>query len=284
MAERLKIVTDSTADLPAKIAGENAIEIVPLNVHFGEEVLKDGVEIWAEEFYHRFKNEAVLPNTSQPSPAEFVRVYEKLAAGADHIISIHISEKLSGTISSASLAAEMVKDKIPVTVIDSKFVSMALGMSVLQAARMIQAGADRASVLAEVERVHRSQAIFFTVETLAYLNRTGRIGKASALLGSLLNIRPILSFEDGLIVPVERFRGSPAKANVHLLELLGESLGSRSCLVSLVHADAEEEAERLLELLPGYVQAKEVILSTIGPIVGSHAGPGTIGVIAVPEP
>ena len=112
MAERLRIVTDSTADLPAKVIKDLAIEVVPLNVHFGEEVLKDGEEIWAEEFYHRMKNEAILPNTSQPSPAEFARVYESLAATADHVISIHISEKLSGTLSSAYMAAEMVKDTI----------------------------------------------------------------------------------------------------------------------------------------------------------------------------
>lgn len=284
MAERLRIVTDSTADLPEEIRKAHRIEVVPLNVHFGEEVLKDGEEIWAEEFYHRLKSEGTLANTSQPSPAEFVKVYERLAGEADHIFSIHISEKMSGTVSSAQLAAEMVQGKIGVTVIDSELVSMALGFVVLAAARAVMAGGGREEVVSAIERVRREIRVYFTVETLAYLNRTGRIGKASALLGSLLNIRPILSLAEGLIVPVEKFRGTPAKANLRLLELLGEAMGGRPCRVALVHADVPEEAERLKSLLLQYVRIEEFFLSMIGPIVGAHAGPGTIGVMAVPVP
>ena len=118
--------------MPAKVLKDYSIEVVPLNVHFGEEVLKDGEEIWAEEFYHRLKHEAILPNTSQPSPAEFARVYEALCGEAECIISIHLSEKLSGTLSSAYIAAEMVADKVPVTVIDSRVVSMGLGLIVIR--------------------------------------------------------------------------------------------------------------------------------------------------------
>jgi len=284
VSERLKIVTDSTADLPAQILKDYSIEVVPLNVHFGEEVLKDGEEIWAEEFYHRLKSEATLPNTSQPSPAEFARVYEGLADAADHIISIHISEKLSGTLSSAYLAAEMVKDRIPVTVIDSQVVSMGLGLLAILAARRAMAGAGLAEVKGEIGRAQAGLRLYFTVETLAHLNRTGRTGKASALVGSLLNIRPVLSFSDGSIVPEEKFRGSAAKANVRLMEILGEAMGGQSCIAALVHADAADEAERLRQLLPDYVKAKEVIVSTVGPIVGVHAGPGAIGVMAAPLP
>lgn len=282
VAERLRIVTDSTADLPAKVLKDHQIEVVPLNVHFGEEVLKDGEEIWAEEFYHRMKSEAHLPNTSQPSPAEFARVYEDLAKTADCILSIHISEKLSGTLSSAHLAAEMVKDQVEVVVIDSRVVSMGLGLITIAAARAVSAGAGRAEVEAEIARMQDQMALYFTVETLANLNRTGRIGMASALVGSLLNIRPILSFADGQIVPVEKFRGSAGKANLRLLELLSEAMAGEPCHLALVHADVPEEARRLEEILPQYVKPVEVFVSTIGPIVGVHAGQGTIGVIAVP--
>lgn len=284
MAERLKIVTDSTADLPAKVLKEYGIEVVPLNVHFGEEVLKDGEEIWAEEFYHRMQNEAVLPNTSQPSPAEFARVYESLAATADRVISIHISEKLSGTLSSAHLATEMVKDTIGVTVIDSRVVSMGLGLMVIGAARAAMAGLGSGGVKTEIARIQKELSLYFTVETLANLNRTGRIGKASALMGSLLNIRPILSFAGGQIVPVEKFRGSSAKANLRLLELLGSAMADRPCSVALVHANIPDEARRLEELLPRYMRPAETFISTIGPIVGVHAGQGTIGIMAVPKP
>ncbi|MCL6615469.1 MAG: DegV family protein, partial [Firmicutes bacterium] len=177
-----------------------------------------------------------------------------------------------------------VQGKIGVTVIDSELVSMALGFVVLAAARAVMAGGGREEVVSAIERVRREIRVYFTVETLAYLNRTGRIGKASALLGSLLNIRPILSLAEGLIVPVEKFRGTPAKANLRLLELLGEAMGGRPCRVALVHADVPEEAERLKSLLPQYVRIEEFFLSMIGPIVGAHAGPGTIGVMAVPVP
>ncbi|MGE5551665.1 MAG: DegV family protein [Bacteroidota bacterium] len=278
----IRIVTDSTADLPPKAVRDHKIKVVPLNVHFGEEVLRDGEEIWAEEFYHRLKNNSTLPNTSQPSPAEFVKVYEALADEADHIVSLHISEKLSGTLSSAHMAAEMVRDRIPVTVIDSTVVSMGLGLMVVLAARAIEAGADLAGVLGEIERARTELDLYFTVETLAHLNRTGRIGKASALIGSLLNIRPILSFSEGLIVPREKYRGSSAKANMRLLELIGESMRDRPCTAALVHADVPEEAARLLEMVPNYIKAKETFVSTVGPIVGAHAGPGTIGIMAVP--
>lgn len=282
MAERLRIVTDSTADLPAKAVKDYRLEVVPLNVHFGEEVLKDGEEIWAEEFYHRLKSEVALPNTSQPSPAEFARVYEALAPDTDHIISIHISEKLSGTLSSAYMAAEMVRDKVPVTVVDSTVASMGLGLIAIAAARAIENGADRAAVLAEIERARTQLDLYFTVETLANLNRTGRIGKASALIGSLLNIRPVLTFNDGQIVPHEKYRGSSTKANMRLLELLGAAMGDRPCTAALVHADVPDEAARLADLAPQYLKAKEIFVSTIGPIVGTHAGPGTVGVMAIP--
>lgn len=283
MAERIGIVTDSTADLPAEIVKRYAIEVIPLNVHFGEEVLKDGEEIWAEEFYHRLENGGTLANTSQPSPAEFAKIYEDLGSRCDRILSIHISEKLSGTMSSATLAAEMVRDRVEVTVVDSLVVSMGLGLIAMAAARMAAEGRGFDEIMAEVERYRREMRIFFTVETLAYLNRTGRIGKAAALMGSLLNIRPILSLNDGLIVPVEKFRGSATKANQRLLELAGKAMGDNPCVVSVVHANAASEADRLVKMLPEYVRAKEVHVSMIGPIVGAHAGPGTIGVMAVPE-
>jgi len=282
VAERLMIVTDSTADLPARVIKDHDITVVPLNVHFGEEVLKDGEEIWAEEFYHRMHNEAVLPNTSQPSPAEFARVYEILAAKTDHILSIHISEKLSGTIGAASLAAEMVRDKVKVTVIDSNVVCMGLGLVVYTAAKAVAQGVGRTDVLAEIERAKREVGVYFTVESLAHLNRTGRIGKASALIGSLLNIRPILGFDQGVIVPVEKFRGSSSKANVRLLEILAEAMRGRPCYTALVHADLPDEAARLQEIIPTMFKSEEQFTSIVGPIVGVHAGPGAIGVMAVP--
>lgn len=181
----VKIVTDSTADLPEKIVSKYGIGVVPLNVHFGEEVYKDGVDIWGEEFYNKLCNEPTLPNTSQPAPGEFLKVYQQIAKPGDTIISIHISRLMSGTADSAKLAAEMMGADYRIEVVDSEHVTMSLGVLVLQAAKAAQNGESADAIMAKLTKWKKEISIFFTIKSLDYLHRTGRIGKASVFMGSL---------------------------------------------------------------------------------------------------
>lgn len=279
----VKIVTDSTADLPYKFLSEHGIGVVPLNVHFGEEVLKDGVDIWSEEFYHRLKNGPILPNTSQPAPGEFLNVYRKTAVPGDVIISLHISEAMSGTLGSARIAAEMLGPEYDVRIINSQTVCMPLGLFALKAARLANAGADADTIIHQIKKWQNDIEIYFTVNSLEYLQRTGRIGKASALLGTLLNIKPLLSIVDGVIVPVEKVRGNFLKVAQLMVENLEAKFGKRRVTLSIVHTEIPEAVQALRDLALDRLHVGEYYSSLIGPVVGSHAGPNTIGIIALPE-
>ena len=276
------ILTDSTADLPKKVADAYHISVMPLNLHFGEEILKDGEDIWAEEFYHRLSFEASLPTTSQPSPGEFVDLYRRVAKKGDTVLSIHLSEKLSGTINSSRLAGEMLKEEIEVISIDSAFVTMPFALVVLEAAKAIQKGLDLEGILSRIEWAKQHMAFYFTVGGLEHLHRTGRIGKATTLLGNLLNIRPVLSMKDGLIVPVEKFRGNSNRLDRRFLELIRADLGEDPAEAFLIHANAPDEAKRLEEACRENIPGVEVSSAIAGPIVGVHAGPGAFGLAALP--
>lgn len=278
----VKIVTDSTADIPSNLITEYGIEVVPLNVHFGEEVFKDGVDIWSEEFYNKLRNEPLLPNTSQPSPGEFLKAYQKIAQPGDTIISIHISHEMSGTIDSAELAAQMAGADYQIRVVDSRNVSMGLGIIVLKAAKAAKNGETADSILAKLSEWKQEVSVYFTLKSLEYLHRTGRIGKASALLGSLLSIKPILQIEDGLIVPSEKIRGNYQKVAELMVEKLADRYGSRPLLTSIVHTELPGELEILKTEAQKKLNIDELVINLIGPIVGTHAGPYTIGIIAIP--
>lgn len=276
------ILTDSTADLPKKVADAHDISVMPLNLHFGEEILKDGEDIWAEEFYHRLSFEASLPTTSQPSPGEFVDLYRRIAKKGDTVLSIHLSEKLSGTINSSRLAGEILKGEIEVISIDSAFVTMPFALVVLEAAKAKEEGQDLEGILSRIEWAKQHMAFYFTVGSLEHLHRTGRIGKATTLLGNLLNIRPVLSMKDGLIVPVEKFRGNSNRLDRRFLELIRADLAEEPAEVFLIHANAIDEAKRLEEACRENIPGVEVSSAIAGPIVGVHAGPGAFGIAALP--
>lgn len=278
----VKIVTDSTADIPDKYIKQYGIGVVPLNIHFGEEVLKDGVDIWSDEFYHRLKNEALLPNTSQPAPGEFLEVYQAISEPGDTIISLHVSEAMSGTAGSARIAAGMLADRNRIEVIDSQYACMGLGMIVMRLAQMAIAGAELEDIVSKLSSLREKLTVYFTVNSLEYLSRTGRIGKAAALLGGLLNIKPILEIEDGVIAPVEKVRGNFQKVAVEMVGKLSEKYGDQPLELWLVHSELPElittlqrEAEKKLHIAKSYS-------GIIGPVVGAHAGPYTVGAIALP--
>ncbi|HOP73745.1 MAG TPA: DegV family protein [Bacillota bacterium] len=278
----VKIVTDSTADIPEKLVKEYGIGVVPLNIHFGDEVLKDGVDIWSEEFYHRLKNEAVLPTTSQPAPGEFLKVYESIGEPGDTIISIHISGEMSGTVRTARIAADMLEDKLKIHVIDSRYVCMALGMLVLRAAKLAKEGASPEVIIAEVERLSKELAVYFTVNSLEYLSRNGRIGKATSFLGGLLNIKPLLGIEGGVIVPTERIRGNFSKIATELVTRFVERYGEKPVELWCVHTEMPELAVALQQEAMKRLNVAASHIGLIGPIVGTHAGPYIVGMIGLP--
>ncbi|HBE78022.1 MAG TPA: DegV family protein [Firmicutes bacterium] len=279
----LKIVTDSTADLPLRWIRELNITVVPLNIHFGDEVYKDGVDIWSEEFYNRLRNEPLLPNTSQPSPGEFLKIYQSIASPGDTIIGIYISQEMSGTAGSAKIAAELPGNSCRIEIIDSRFVSMALGLIVIKAARMAKNNnVTAAEIIAAIHDWQKQIAIYFTLNSLEYLHRTGRIGKASTLLGSLLNIRPILSISDGVIIPSEKVRGNIQKVASVMVEKLVQQYGKTPLMICVLHTEIPEVAQILQGIAEKNLNIAESYPSIVGPIVGSHAGPNTVGIIALP--
>ncbi len=274
---RIAIVTDSTADLPPALRDELGITVVPLNVHFGDQVFRDQVDLSTEAFMERLTRSAVLPHTSQPSPGAFATVFEELAREHDGIISIHISGKLSGTVQSAQLAKTQLADRIPIEVIDSRNASLGLGLQVLRAAELAATGLGLADLARQLrDETDRYHLVFF-VDTLEYLQRGGRIGRAAALAGSVLRLKPVLRIEEGQVVPHERTR-TRARA-LAVLEQFVRSL-ARIERFAVVHSTSPEDAERLAVSLGSLTPQKPPIVATFGPVVATHAGPGAVGVIA----
>lgn len=278
MAARTAIVTDSTADLPADLLKGLDVSVVPLTVMLDGQSYGDGVDISAAEFYERLSASPGHPTTSQPSPGQFEEVYRRLLEDHDEVVSVHISERLSGTLASARSAAEAV-DAERVRILDSELVSMPLAAVVLAAARVADRGAPAAEVMDEAIRLRDRIAVYFAVSTLEYLRRGGRIGAASALLGSVLQIKPILTIADGQVAPLERVRTSDRALNriVELAEAVDE--GGGLCLV-IGHAAAQAQAETIAERLES--RAETLIVQPLGPVVGAHAGPGTVGLAVYP--
>ncbi len=274
---RVAVVTDSMADLPREMAEEHGVSIVPLTVIFGEETFLDGVDMNSHAFFTRLKTSSVMPSTSQPSPADFIQVYDNLLKTHDHIVSVHASHKLSGTYQSACIARDTLESRA-IDVVDSKQVTMCEGLAVLDAARAAQRGASREEVCEAVSRVAGSVQLLFTVDTLEFLERNGRIGKAASLLGTLLSIKPIIHLEDGEVAPVDKVLGA-RRLLPRAIELMDKAIGgSRAICAAVLHADAQEKAEEWKGEIEKKFKCEELIVAEVGPVVGTHAGPGAVGV------
>ncbi|HEY4913300.1 MAG TPA: DegV family protein [Candidatus Dormibacteraeota bacterium] len=274
----MAIVTDSTADLPPELTLSRAITVVPLTLNFDGQSLLDGVDIRPGEFYRRLHSITTHPTTSQPSPGRFAEVYSSLLAHHDAVVSIHISQKLSGTYESARQAAGMT-DPQRVRVIDSELVSMSLGLITLAAASLAAGGATAETIVAKVIDMRASVQTYFSVATLEFLRRGGRIGRASALLGSVLQVKPVLCIRDGLVTPLERVRTFERALN-RVVELTREVDRGHGVCVIVGHADAEADAERIGRELDSI--AETLMIQPLGPVVGAHAGPGVVGVGCYP--
>jgi len=275
------LVTDSTAYLPPELVERYRITVVPLYVRFGEEVFRDGVDISPEQFYARLRTSPVMPATSQPSAGDFLEAYRRLIeGGASAIISIHISTKMSGTVPSALLAREQIP-QVPIFVVDSLSTSMGLGFQVLEAARLLEAGRPPEEVVQAVEALRGRIRILFVVDTLEFLHRGGRIGGAQAFLGSLLNLKPLLAVRDGQVDAVERVR-TKRRAIQRMLEILAAEAGDRPMRVAVIHGGVPEEAAGLHDEVRSRLNCQELYVAELSPVIGTHAGPGTVGVVTCP--
>jgi DegV family protein with EDD domain len=275
-AENTAIVVDSTADFPEAPQRFPNWRVVPLYVRFGEESYRDYVELEPEEFYARLRTASETPTTSQPTPGDFLATYEELG-GYERILSLHIAAKLSGTIESARAAAQVLGGD-RVRAIDSQSASAAIAMLGLAIQRRLERGTSDEEVDTLVERYRRETGLLFTVDTLEYLARGGRIGRARAWAGELLNIKPILSIRDGEVLPVKRVRGN-RKAFLEFASTFEAATSDVPTLrAGIAHAEAPERVEALVQLVGrSRPQAKIELVTTLGPVVGAHAGPGTVG-------
>jgi DegV family protein with EDD domain len=277
----VRVVTDSTADLPDEVVQELGITVVPLHIHFGEETYEDGVTITKDEFYHRLTTGSVLPKTSAPASGAFTDTYERLCREADGIISVHISSKLSATHTSALLGRDGARPACDIAIIDSYSASIGLGLLAVRAARLAGSGAKLKDIVTDIECAVPRTKYFGVVDTLEYLHKGGRIGMATALLGSLLNVKPILGLKDGVAHPIERVRGNRQKAFDRLCEMVANYAGISS--LAIAHTTAEEEMEMLGAKLSQYFPVDRIIKSRCGATLGTYLGPNTLCLAIIQE-
>jgi DegV family protein with EDD domain len=276
---KIALVTDSTAYIPANLTQKHNITVTPQVLIWGEETFQDGVDIQPGEFYARLKTAKVMPTTSQVSPATMQSTFERLLdEGYENVLGIFIAAKLSGTIQSAVQAIDMLGSAgKKVTIVDSNTTAMAMGFLVLTVARAIENGANLEDAVALAERAREHTGVYFAVDTLEFLHRGGRIGGAQRFLGTALNMKPVLAVKDGRVEAVERIR-TKSKALERVLELVKADVAGKTPIhLATLHAAAEEEAKTLLDKASRELNATESILSTVSPVVGTHAGPGTVG-------
>jgi DegV family protein with EDD domain len=281
---RVRLVTDSTADIPHEICLTLGIEVVPLKVHFGNDTYRDGVTLQADHFYELLAQASVLPTTSQPSPVDFLDMYKKINEEPDvQIISIHISSELSGTYQSAVLAKSLLNEHADITTIDSRSASFGMGGIVVAAAEAAKQGKSKEEILTLIQKLSQRSQLYFLVDTLEYMQKGGRIGKAAALLGSILKIKPILGMEDGIAVSIEKVRGN--KAAVHrIIELFKQKeMAASKVRVMIAHSNAPEAAQQFGILIQENFQLSSLSYTSIGPVIGTHVGPGTVAVFMFPE-
>ncbi len=271
----VKIVTDSLSDITDDLAQELGITVVPLTVFFGHESFLDRVTITTDEFYHRLVYGTVWPTTTQPPPGDFVNVYNKLAKETDEILVVTLSSKLSGTYQSALQARDMMEGKCRIEIIDSLKVAMSLGLIVISAAKAAQAGANLDEVADLVRKAMPRSHLIAYFDTLKYLAKGGRIGKAQGLLGALLSIKPILTVKDGEMSPVTKLRSRAAG-----MEYLYNFVAGFSKVEGLAveHATTPDDADKLVERLSSVFPKERIYRSTISPVVGTHAGPDALAV------
>ncbi len=288
---RTVVVTDSSAYLPDKMVKQYGLHVVPLYVHFGEQTFRDRADLTSAAFYEKLRDADSLPTTSQPSVGDFVELYRRLSQEAEDIVSIHISSGISGTVDSALTArqtliaeATTAGEKPPaIHVIDSRCTSMGLGLLTTAAARAAAEGRAAEEVARMVEGLIPCLMVVFVVDTLEYLHKGGRIGGAAALVGSVLQVKPVLYFNEGRIDVLEKVR-TTRKAKRRLLEIIEERMGTGTTVhAAITHADAPDEAEKLRQQVTERFNCVEMFVCELSPAIATHVGPGTVGLAFYPE-
>jgi len=269
----VKVVTDSTSDLSPQVAQEMGITVVPAYVRFGEKVYRDGVDISQDEFYRKLVESPVHPATSQPSPSDFADVYRKLAKETDEIVSIQVTSKLSGTYNSALQGRELARAGCRIEVVDSLSVSMGLGLIAMAAGRLAEAGEGLQGVMDEVRQTILHIRILGVFDTFKYLLRSGRLGKAKALLGTLLSVKPLLTMRDGELLPAGLAR-TRAKGVERLFDFVKNVLNIQE--LAIVHSTTPDEASLLGERIGSIFAEERIHVARLGPALGVHGGPGTL--------
>lgn len=275
----VQVVTDSGADIPQQLAADLGIVIVPLIVSFGDESYQDGVELSADQFYQRLIHGDMMPTTSQPSVGSFAEVYKKIRVDSNEILSIHLSSQLSGTLNSATQAGVQENLGESIQFIDSKQASMGLGLSVIAAAKAAKDGASLVEAASVARSVLDRTRIFILFDTLRYLEKGGRIGQASALLGSVLHIKPVITLEDGEIATKAKIR--TFRKGIQSLHQLTEECGDLESAAILYTTDPAEARKFAGNISNHFVEDSDPSIIRISPAVGAHGGPGVIGVVCV---
>lgn len=274
----IAVVTDSTTYMPPELVNKHNISIAPQVLIWGDQTYKDGVDIQSGEFFTRLKTAKVMPTTSQVAVVSFQEIFQDLVNKGHEVLAILVSSKLSGTVQSAVQARDLMgsaRDKV--NIVDSQSVAMALGFQALAVARAIEAGASLKEAIALAEKSHEFTGVFFAVATLEFLHRGGRIGGAQRFVGTMLNMKPILAIQEGRVEGIERIR-TKNKAHDRVLELTVEKVNNRTPVrLATLHANAAEDAKALLTRAEQALKPIESIFTDVSPTVGTHAGPGTVG-------
>jgi len=278
----IKIVTDSTCDLPKELFAQHHITVVPLSIHFGQETFRDGVTIDKPMLYERLYRDGLVPTTSQPSAGEFAEVYRALAQPGDTILSLHISHKLSGTCQAAEIARSMLPE-LDIRIFDTHSVSIGIGFMVLEAARRVEAGDGADDILEYLKCMREKVQLIFTPATLKYLELSGRVNHFQSFTASLLDIKPLILMREGSLEPLEKVR-TRKKAISRLIEVTRELHQDAKALnLGVIHAHAAEEAEALLTQAKEALPCGESFIVDLTSTLVVHGGPGVVGLVSYPS-
>lgn len=277
----LRIVMDGAGDMPADWSGAYDIDVIPINIHFGEQTFLQGVDMSDEDFYRIADESGTIPKTSQPSPAQFVEFYKRIAEPSDTILSIHVTGKLSGTVESAEIAARELKGQYNVIPIDSYSGSAAMGYMCREARQMQRAGAPLQKILDRLEFIRQNINIVLTLNNLEYARKSGRVKALQAALASLLNVKPIIVLTDGVLDMADRVR-TRSRSLEYVVDRVIARVGERPVNAAVVHAQDPQSGDLLMDLAKARLNCKDLIKTGLAISVAANLGPGTVGVVAYP--
>lgn len=277
----MRIIMDSAGDLPAEWAQEYDIQLIPINIHFGEQMFLQGVDLSNSDFYRMADESKIIPKTSQPTPQQFIDFYRSIAQPGDTILSLHVTGKLSGTLASAEMAARELEGQYRVIPIDSTAGSTAMGYLCRSARRMERAGKSVEEIVAWLENARRQVQIILTLNTLEYARRSGRVKALQAALASLLNVKPVITLNDGVLELGDRVR-TRKRSLEFVVDSIALRAGGRPVYVAVVHAEDPAAAEQLVEMVKPRLNCQELVVTELSIGIAANLGPGTAGVIVCP--